>query len=182
MTRIFLAALFLCSISAPAFAFDRHDPVNPWRQEMSQPPFYQKRDKTQRVKRTEHRSVASTVIGGRPSGCPHRFCGCALSIKLFGRRILHLDLAANWKAFPQTVAAPGMVAARYGHVFELKEDLGGGKWLVWDANSGGGRIRIHARSIAGYTIHNPNGTMTTQRFNARHAKRRSNTRYARAGG
>lgn len=98
---------------------------------------------------------AVAVIGGRPSGCPHRFCGCALSIKLFGRIVPHLNLASNWLAFPRTAPAPGMVAARRGHVFKLLVHVGGSTWRVWDANSGRGRIRIHNRSIAGYTIVNP---------------------------
>lgn len=99
----------------------------------------------------------AAVIGGRPAGCPHRFCGCALALKVYGRIIPRLNLAANWKGLPRAMAAPGMVAARYGHVFQLQSYLGGSKWMVWDPNSGGGRIRIHARSIAGYTIHNPHG-------------------------
>lgn len=104
------------------------------------------------------REVArAVVIGGRPAGCPYRFCGCALSIKLFGRIIPTLNLAANWLRFPRTAPAPGMVAARRGHVFKLLAHRGGHRWQVWDANSGRGRIRIHDRSIAGYQIVNPHG-------------------------
>lgn len=99
----------------------------------------------------------STIIGGRPAGCPHRFCGCALAIKLFGRIVPHLNLATNWLRFPRTGAAPGMVAVRRGHVFKLMAHAGGSVWKSWDANSGGGRIRIHNRSIAGYVIVNPTG-------------------------
>jgi hypothetical protein len=97
------------------------------------------------------------VVGSRPAGCPHRFCGCALSIRKFGRIIPRLNLAANWRGFPRAAPAPGMVAARPGHVFELVHHIGGSTWLVWDPNSGRGRTRIHPRSIAGYTIHNPHG-------------------------
>lgn len=101
--------------------------------------------------------VIAAVIGGRPSGCPHRFCGCALSLNLFGRIIPHLNLAANWLSFPRAIAAPGMVAARHGHVFKLLAHVGGSTWKVWDANSGGGRTRVHNRSIAGFRIVNPSG-------------------------
>lgn len=105
-----------------------------------------------------NREVArAVVIGGRPAGCPFRFCGCALSIKLFGRIIPTLNLAANWLRFPRAAPAPGMVAARRGHVFKLLAHRGGHRWQVWDANSGRGRIRIHDRSIAGYQIVNPHG-------------------------
>lgn len=101
--------------------------------------------------------ITATIIGGRPSGCPHRFCGCALSIHIFGRIIPTLNLAANWGAFPRAAPSGGMVAVRRGHVFKLLAHVGGSTWKVWDANSGRGRIRIHNRSIAGHTIVNPHG-------------------------
>jgi hypothetical protein len=66
-----------------------------------------------------------------------------------------LWLAANWFRFPRSAPAPGMVAVRRHHVFVLEQHLGGDKWLAFDANSGGHRTRIHARSIAGYVIVNP---------------------------
>lgn len=97
------------------------------------------------------------VIGGRPSGCPSRFCGCGASLHVFGRIIPTLNLAANWLRFPRTSPASGMVAARRGHVFVLKWHIAGNMWIVYDANSGGGRSRIHPRSIAGFVIVNPRG-------------------------
>jgi hypothetical protein len=45
-----------------------------------------------------------------------------------------------------------MAAARRGHVFVLKQHIQGNTWLVYDANSGGGKARMHARSISGFTI------------------------------
>jgi len=50
-----------------------------------------------------------------------------------------------------------MVAARPGHVFVLVSHVEGRDWLVHDGNSGGGLTRRHVRSIAGYTVVNPNG-------------------------
>jgi hypothetical protein len=97
----------------------------------------------------------SRVIGGRPAGCPSRFCGCGASLHLFGRIIPSLNLAANWLRFPRAVPAPKMAAARRGHVFVLERHIAGNIWLVHDSNSGGRRTRIHPRSIAGYTIVNP---------------------------
>lgn len=102
----------------------------------------------------ELRTAVSTVIGGRPQGCPHRFCGCALARHIFGRDVRHLWLAANWLRFPSAPAAPGMVAARRGHVFKLLAHVSGSVWNVFDPNSGRGRIRIHHRSIAGFRIVN----------------------------
>lgn len=101
--------------------------------------------------------VVSTVIGGRPQGCPRQFCGCGASLEVFGRIIPRLNLAANWLAFPRAEPAPGMAAARPGHVFILKQHIAGNTWLVHDSNSGRGRTRIHPRSIAGFRIVNPKG-------------------------
>lgn len=95
------------------------------------------------------------VIGGRPSGCPHAFCGCGASLYLFGRIIPNLNLAANWLRFPHVSPAPRMAAARHGHVMVLVEDRGGGNWLVHDSNSGGHQTRLHVRSLRGYTVVNP---------------------------
>lgn len=101
--------------------------------------------------------VAAQTLGGRPQGCPSRFCGCGASLHLFGRIIPALNLAANWLRFPRTAPAPKMVAARRGHVFVLERHIAGNLWLVHDSNSGGRRTRIHQRSIAGYSIVNPRG-------------------------
>ena len=100
---------------------------------------------------------AARVIGGRPAGCPARFCGCGASLHLFGRIIPRLNLAANWLRFPRAAPAPKMVAARRGHVFVLEQHVEGNKWLVFDANSGGRLTRMHVRSIAGFAIVNPHG-------------------------
>jgi hypothetical protein len=101
---------------------------------------------------------SSGVIGGRPSGCPHAFCGCGASLYLFHKIIPALNLAANWFRFPRAYPAPNMVAVRRHHVFVLvHETERPGVWVVHDSNSGGGRTRLHERSIAGYAIRNPYG-------------------------
>jgi len=101
----------------------------------------------------------SVIVGGRPAGCPHRFCGCEASLYVFGEIRKELNLAANWvRKFPRTQPAPGMVAARSGHVFVLMSHVGGNQWLVHDGNSGGGKTRRHVRSIAGYAIVNPHAS------------------------
>jgi hypothetical protein len=98
------------------------------------------------------------VVGGRPAGCPRSFCGCGASLRVFGRIVPGLNLAANWLRFPRTSPAPGMVAARRGHVFVLEQHIEGDTWMAYDANSGGRATRIHARSLRGYTVVNPRGT------------------------
>jgi hypothetical protein len=116
------------------------------------------------AQRTEHRSPAdvgstpasSTQIVEHPSGCPQTaFCGCGAAVRIFGKPVRYLWLAANWFHFPRAAPAPGMVAVRQHHVFVLEARLDRGLWLVYDANSGRHLTRVHARSIAGYTIVNP---------------------------
>lgn len=105
--------------------------------------------------RHRHRAADSTVVA-HPSGCPWRaFCGCGAAVRVFGRPVRSLWLAANWLRFPRAYPAPGMVAIRRHHVFVLEQDLGGGRWLTYDANSGRHMTRVHARSIVGYTVVNP---------------------------
>lgn len=97
----------------------------------------------------------SRIVGGRPSGCPNSYCGCAASIRVFGHIVPELNLASNWLRFPRAAPAPGMVAARHGHVFVLEQHVDGDTWMAYDGNSGGHATRIHARSLRGYTIVNP---------------------------
>jgi hypothetical protein len=95
-----------------------------------------------------------------PAGCPRRaFCGCGAAVEVFGKPVRSLWLAANWLRFPRAAPAPGMVAARRGHVFVIREVLGGGKVLAYDANSGGHKTRLHVRSLAGFVVVNPNGAV-----------------------
>lgn len=100
----------------------------------------------------------SEIVGGRPAGCPRSFCGCGAAIRVFGHIVPELNLAANWLRFPRTSPAPGMVAARHGHVFVLERAVGGDVWMAYDANSGGHATRIHAVSLRGYAIVNPHAT------------------------
>src|SRR5436190_393267 len=99
--------------------------------------------------------ASAQIVSGRPSGCPRSFCGCGAALRVFGRVVPELNLAANWLRFPRTSPAPGMVAARHGHVFVLEQHVEGDTWMAYDANSGGHATRIHARSLRGYTVVNP---------------------------
>lgn len=100
-------------------------------------------------------SIGPGVIGGRPAGCPNQFCGCGASLYLFHKIIPALNLAANWLHFPRAAPAPGMAAARPGHVMVLVSHAHDNVWLVHDSNSGGHLTRLHERSIAHYTVVNP---------------------------
>jgi hypothetical protein len=116
-------------------------------------------------------SVASLVgdnqrdertVSGRPSGCPHAFCGCEASLFRFGRIIPRLNLASNWRRFPRAAPATGMAAVRSGHVMILQRQVAGDVWYVHDGNSGGHMTREHPRSIAGYTIVDPSSASWAQ--------------------
>ena len=110
------------------------------------------------------RSSRDGVIGGRPAGCPYAFCGCEASRYLFGRIIPELNLAYNWvRKFPRTSPAPGMAAARSGHVFILISHVSGSNWLIHDGNSGGHLTREHVRSISGYIIVDPHSSRVAAR-------------------
>lgn len=100
----------------------------------------------------------ATRIVAHPPGCPRRaFCGCGVSLKIFGERRRGLYLARNWFKFPRARPAPGMVAVRHGHVFAILKVLEPGVVLAFDPNSGGRQTRIWRRSLAGFTVVNPRG-------------------------
>lgn len=123
--------------------------------------------------RKAHYVNLGTVVA-HPSGCPWRaFCGCGASVRLFGHPVRSLYLAANWLRFPQASPAPGMAAARYGHVFVIERVVGPGRVLAYDANSGRHLTRIHERSLAGYRVVNPHGRAFASRAHyrsVRHAR------------
>lgn len=108
------------------------------------------------------------IVGGRPAGCPYRFCGCAVSLKVFGEIRRDLNLAYNWvRKFPRAHAAPGMVAARSGHVFYIQSVNADGTVVAWDPNSGGHRTRIHTVSLRGFTVVDPHGNNFALRLDKR---------------
>lgn len=97
----------------------------------------------------------SIVIGGRPAGCPHRYCGCGLR-KYLGIDDTSLNLAWNWaRKFQRTTAAPGMAAVRRGHVMLLVEHVGGTRYIVRDYNGGRGLSYIHERDVRGFVFVDP---------------------------
>jgi len=97
-----------------------------------------------------------TVIGARPDGCPHAYCGCGLR-KYLGLSDKRLNLASNWsRLFPHEPAPrPGLAAVRSGHVMYIEGAAGNGQWLIRDYNSGGGLSRVHVRDLHGYVFVNP---------------------------
>lgn len=106
-----------------------------------------------------------SVVGGRPAECNIRirgrlipYCGCAVSLKVFGKVIPELMLALNWRKFPRAEPASGMVAYRSGHVFGIESVIDSRTVVAYDPNSGGGLTRRHTVSLRGYRVVNPHGS------------------------
>ena len=101
---------------------------------------------------------AGNIIGSRPEGCPHAYCGCGLR-KYLGLADTRLNLASNWsRLLPRAAGpAPGLAAVRSGHVMYIEAAAGSGQWLIRDYNSGGGLSRLHVRDVRGYVFVNPRG-------------------------
>jgi hypothetical protein len=103
------------------------------------------------------------IVGHRPAGCPHDFCGCEASLYLFGEIHAELNLASNWaRKFPRSSPAPGMAAVRSHHVVVLMSHVEGDEWLVHDGNSGGGLTRDHVLSVRGHVIVDPRGSRSAE--------------------
>jgi len=102
----------------------------------------------------------SAEVVSHPPGCPKRlFCGCGVSVEIFGRPIRELFLARNWFRFPRAEAAPGMVAVRRHHVMAIRAVDANGNVVVYDPNSGGRKTRIHTRSLKGFVVVNPRASI-----------------------
>ena len=103
-------------------------------------------------------------VVSHPAGCPGRaFCGCGVSVKVFGHPVRNLFLASNWLRFPRATPGPGMVAARHGHVMYIESYDGNGNAVVYDPNSGNHQTRIHTRSLRGYVVVNPHSDRMASR-------------------
>ncbi len=93
-----------------------------------------------------------------PSGCPAvQFCGCGVSVKVFGHPVRDLYPASAWRRFPRAAAGPGMVAIWANRHVAYIISADGGDALLYDPNGGQHQTWIHRRSLAGATIVNPGG-------------------------
>lgn len=176
--RSALAALAISAAltTGAAASFDRHAIAGSQYSQSSTSQYRQVRHAQRKYKQVRHAkklkrskvaarsnarrsaSLGEVQILPHPVGCPARlFCGCGVSIEVFGRSIRGLWLSTNWFKFPRAEPAPGMVAVRRGHVFSIREVRGPGLVLAYDPNSGGRKTRLHLRRLAGYVIVNPHG-------------------------
>lgn len=102
------------------------------------------------------------LIGGRPSGCPHAYCGCGLG-RYLGKTDRRLWLAWNWaQMFQRVHARPGAVAVRHHHVMLLESQIAGMRWIVRDFNGGRHLSWIHERDVSGYVFVDPNARADIQ--------------------
>ncbi len=98
----------------------------------------------------EARNSREAIIGGRPAGCPHAYCGCALA-KYLNINDPRLNLAANW---PRYYKGSRMIAVWRHHVALVEEMISPGRALLRDYNSGRGLSRLHVRDLRGAMIIN----------------------------
>lgn len=97
-----------------------------------------------------------------PEGCPKRaFCGCGVSVRVFGKPVRDLFLARNWFRFPHSTPAAGRVAVRRGHVFYIEYMIDATTAMAYDPNSGQHKTRRAPRSIRGYRVVDPSGNRVT---------------------
>jgi len=106
---------------------------------------------------------ADAVIGSRPDGCPHAYCGCGLR-KYLGLSDARLNLAFNWARLLPRESGPraGLAAVRNHHVMYIESAAGDGQWVIRDYNSGGGLSRVHVRDVRGYVFVNPHAQLAGQ--------------------
>src|SRR6202167_1963757 len=79
--------------------------------------------------------AARAEIVSHPSGCPQTaFCGCGVSVRVFGHPVRDLWLASNWYRFPRTYAHARAVAVSRHHVFYIEQAYGDGTALAYDPN------------------------------------------------
>src|SRR5512139_2895694 len=80
---------------------------------------------------------------GRPKGCPHAWCGCWMSMHVFGKNIRDLWLARNWLKFPRTDPHAGAIAVLSrgrrggGHVGVVIRLDANGNPVIKSGNHGG---------------------------------------------
>lgn len=152
-SRIILAAIAILTLTAPALA----EPIG-----LSSASPYSASVVRYSRHGHAHAYEAGRVIGGRPKGCPHAYCGCGASIYVFGENRRDLWPARAWYRFPHVSARVGAVAVRPHHVAVI---IGGspGAWLLHDGNSGNGLTREHVRDLRGYTFVDPHGSRMARR-------------------
>jgi hypothetical protein len=105
-------------------------------------------------------AASSAEVVSHPEGCPRSlFCGCGVSVRVFGHPVRDLWLVQNWYRFPRAEAAAGNVAILGSrHVAYILQAYGDGTATLYDPNSGGGLTRVHRVSLRGWAVVDPRAT------------------------
>jgi len=175
--RVFLVALSICAFVSGAKASYLISPLG----ETAQHPIHRAygravhevRRVREIVQSVSHASMNAEVVS-HPQGCPRiQFCGCGVSVRVFGHPVRELWLVQNWYRYPRAEAAPGNVAILGSrHVAYILQAYGDGTATLYDPNSGGGLTRIRRVSLRGWAIVDPHASV--------HATVRTRWQYARA--
>ena len=113
---------------------------------------------TQAVLTHGEASQGETIIGGRPTGCPHAYCGCGARLYL-GLTDVRLNLASNWLRY---YTGTTLIAVWSHHVAIIERMTGPRTAILRDYNSGHGLSRIHERSLVGARIIGHGGRIALQ--------------------
>ena len=161
--RVFFVTLFFCVFVSGANASYLLSPTGDPTHKM-----HRVYGHTVRAFRPARRMVAhishvasATQVVSHPEGCPRsQFCGCGVSVRVFGSPVRDLWLVQNWYRFPRAQPAPGNVAILgLRHVAYILETFGDGTATLYDPNSGGGLTRVHRVSLRGWAVVDPRSTV-----------------------
>lgn len=161
MKRHIITALTLVLLVTPAYAHHRyhhHQQVASWGWEQGR--------WSQPTPPVEENSMVGGIGHGlahmlrsmepHPAGCPWTaFCGCGVSVRVFGHPVRDLYLAANWYRYPRAARVPGNVIVRPHHVKYI-ESVENGVLMCYDPNSGGHLTRLQPCGEGGTAV-NPRG-------------------------
>jgi|SRR5690242_14511026 len=89
------------------------------------------------------------VLGGRPAGCPHAWCGCWLR-QYLNVQDKSLNLARQWRTFGAPAGGPavGVIVVWHHHVGIITGRGADGGWIIKSGNDGR-VVRERERSLRG---------------------------------
>jgi hypothetical protein len=167
--RVFLVTLFVCAFVSGANASYILSPTGEpahethrayWRTARTFKPVRYVRARVSHVAMATS-ATSGTEVVSHPEGCPQsQFCGCGVSVRVFGHSVRDLWLVQNWYRFPRAEAAAGNVAILGSrHVAYIVQAYGDGTATLYDPNSGGGLTRVHRVSLRGWAVVDPRATV-----------------------
>ena len=114
-------------------------------------------DAPRRLRAASYGSPDGEQAVPRPEGCPATlYCGCGVSVRVYGHPVRELYAAASWRRFPKASCAPGHVAvwgtAHVAYILSCGRD---GTAELYDPNGGQGRTWIHRRELPNLIVEPP---------------------------